>query len=90
MFPCEKCGCCCRNIGKAEFAENMALPDGSCKYLDKKSNLCQIYESRPIFCRVDDFYEKFLSHSMTREEFYKLNKECCKNFQMKRGNVIYE
>ena len=82
MFPCEKCGCCCRNIGKAEFAENMALPDGSCKFLDKTSNLCGIYESRPIFCRVDEFYEKFLSHFMTLDEFYGLNKECCKKFQM--------
>ena len=81
MFPCEKCGCCCRRIGGVFFARSMALPDGSCKHLDKLTNLCKIYNERPIFCRVDEYYDKFLSDKMTREEFYRQNKDICLKFQ---------
>ncbi|MBR1397414.1 MAG: YkgJ family cysteine cluster protein [Selenomonadaceae bacterium] len=81
MFPCEKCGCCCRQIGKVFFAKSMALPDDSCKYLNKNTNLCTIYENRPIFCRVDDYYDKYYSKEMSRDEFYAQNKAICKKFQ---------
>ena len=59
----------------------MAKSDGVCKYLDESTNLCTIYDERPIFCRVDELYEKNLSEVMSREEFYRLNKEVCKKFQ---------
>ena len=81
MFECERCGCCCRRVGEVFFAKSMALSDGCCKYFDKKTNLCTIYEERPIFCRVDEYYEKFLSDKITREEFYRQNKEICRQFQ---------
>ena len=81
MFPCERCGCCCRKIGEVFFAKHMAKPDGVCKYFDESKNLCTIYAERPIFCRVDELYEKNLSDKMTREEFYQLNKEVCRKFQ---------
>jgi len=83
MFTCEKCGCCCRRVGESFLGRQMAKPDGICKYLDESINLCTIYNERPIFCRVDDFYEKNLSDKMSREEFYRLNKEICKKFQAK-------
>ena len=89
MFPCEKCGCCCRKVGEVFFAKYLALPDGSCKNLDQNSNLCKIYDQRPIFCRVDEFYDQKYSSEMSREEFYKINKELCKKFQdefFKRSN----
>ena len=81
MFPCERCGCCCRKVGELKFVQNMALSDGTCKYLDKQSNLCKIYDNRPIFCRVDDFYDKFLSQTISRDEFYQKNKVKCRLFQ---------
>lgn len=84
MFPCERCGCCCRMIGATDFAKHMALADGSCKFLDTKTNLCKIYETRPSFCRVDEFYEENLSNKMSREEFYRQNKEVCKKFQARQ------
>ena len=83
MFPCEQCGRCCRRVGEVFFAKSMALPDGSCKYLDKSTNLCKIYKERPIYCRVDDYYDKFLSDKMSREEFYEQNKKICRKFQSK-------
>lgn len=84
MFPCERCGCCCRRVGEAFFARHMAKPDGVCEYLDEATNLCTIYSERPIFCRVDEFYEKNLSDKMSREDFYRINKEVCKRFQAER------
>ena len=81
MFPCERCGCCCRRVGEVFFARHMAKPDGVCKYLDEATNLCTIYNERPIFCRVDELYEKNLSDKISREDFYRINKEVCKKFQ---------
>ena len=80
-FPCVQCGICCRNIGNATFAKDMVLPSGVCKHLDEETNLCRIYSARPIFCNVDAFYDKYLSGKMTREEFYRQNKQACRKFQ---------
>ena len=81
MFQCEQCGCCCRNIGKVAWAKDMALPNGICKYLNQSTNLCSIYNRRPIFCNVEAFYEKFYSNKMTKEKFFNLNKRECKKIQ---------
>lgn len=81
MFPCEQCGCCCRRVGEMFLAKSISLSDGSCKYLNKETNLCNIYDERPIYCRVDDYYDKYLSSEMSREEFYRQNKEICRRFQ---------
>ena len=81
MFPCERCGICCRRIGIVPIAEDMVLPSGVCKYLDEDTNLCSIYSTRPIFCNVDDYYDKYISGIMTREEFYERNKEVCRQMQ---------
>ena len=78
MFPCKRCGGCCRKIGKVFFAKNMVDENGVCKYLDHNTNLCSIYDRRPIFCNVDKYYDSYLCQQMTREEFYKPNLECCK------------
>ena len=81
IFPCERCGQCCRRVGQTIIARHLARADGVCKFLDEATNLCTIYETRPIFCRVDEFYEKNLSHEMSREEFYRINKELCQKFR---------
>ena len=59
----------------------MVLPNGVCKFLNDKTNLCQIYSTRPIFCNVDAYYDKFLSHVMSREEFYRQNKLACQKLR---------
>lgn len=81
MFNCEQCGCCCRNIGKVFWAKSMALSNGICKYLNQETNLCTIYNNRPIFCNVDAFYEKYLKNKMFIDEFYVKNKSECKKLQ---------
>lgn len=77
MFPCKKCGACCKKVGVVPWGKAMALPDDSCRWLDPKTHLCQIYDRRPLSCRVDEFYEKKYMAHMSREEFYQLNQEVC-------------
>ncbi|MBR3722497.1 MAG: YkgJ family cysteine cluster protein [Selenomonadaceae bacterium] len=83
MFPCDKCGLCCRLVNHS----NLANEKGVCKYLDEKSNLCKIYEKRPLFCRVDEYYDKYCKDDMTREAFYALNKNYCQMIKRQKGVV---
>ena len=57
--------------------------DGICIYL--KGNLCSIYQSRPLICRIDDAYDVFFKEKMTLEEYYKLNKEACENLNNQKN-----
>lgn len=81
MFPCTQCGLCCRCVGLTIWGKHMALPNLACKWLDEESNLCTIYEKRPLMCNVDAFYEKVFSTGMTREEFYTENKAVCEELR---------
>ena len=65
------------------FAKDMVLPNGVCKFFDEDKNLCKIYSTRPIFCNVDAFYEKFLSEKISRQKFYKQVKNACKKLREK-------
>jgi len=74
IFPCTKCGICCRHIAKV-------LPEydggnGVCIYLDK-DNLCEIYSDRPLVCNIDKIYNKLFSGRMDQEEFYKITERAC-------------
>ena len=81
MFNCEKCGCCCKNIGK--LMPKLSDEKGHCRHL--KDNLCSIYQERPLECRVDEFYN--VEMGMTKEQYYKLNKDSC---ELLRFNEKYK
>lgn len=83
MFQCDKCGKCCRNVYKVQQLKHLALSNGICKYLDQTTNLCKIYEQRPIHCNVDAYYKKYMKGKMSIEEFYVMNMECCKELKNK-------
>lgn len=83
MFKCDKCGACCRNLNQSEFYSDLDRGDGICKYL--VGNLCSIYESRPLLCRVDECYNKFFINTMPRHEFYKLNYNVCNELKKQEG-----
>lgn len=85
MFPCDRCGICCRHIGDVPWARGMALPGGICRYLDQETNLCTIYARRPLFCNVDAYYEAYMKERMSREEFYRLNGLGCRELKAKYG-----
>ena len=88
MFLCDKCGCCCRKVGTSPIGKYLALENGICKYLDTATNLCTIYNERPIFCNVDKYYELFLANQMTKDVFFNLNKQICKELQKNNGKQI--
>ncbi|WP_083225168.1 YkgJ family cysteine cluster protein [Clostridium tyrobutyricum] len=75
MFKCDKCGQCCKNLDKSSVYAELHNGDGICKYLD--GNLCSIYSTRPILCRVDESYELYFKNIMTRDKYEELNQEVC-------------
>lgn len=78
MYPCKKCGNCCRSISYTKWGRLLVNEKGICKYLDEKTNLCKIYNKRPIFCNVDEYYKKYFVGKMTIEEYYEMNLQSCK------------
>lgn len=81
MFKCDRCGACCRNLNQSVLYKDMDRGDGVCKYLE--GNNCSIYKERPIFCRVDENFEKYFKDVMTIEEYYMLNEKVCKELKKK-------
>jgi len=84
----ENCGACCKfdlderdNIyeilTKEDIAsiQSMTGKDGWCKNFDKRNKKCLIYDTRPHFCRVDEFSHKFKGYKQKGEEFLI---DCCK------------
>jgi len=79
MFACDKCGACCRHVDLTSLSVELNRGDGVCKYLE--GNLCSIYNTRPLICRVDESYETFFKDKMSRDEFYKLNYSECQKLK---------
>ena len=80
-FFCDKCGLCCRNISNVKEFQEFNRGDGVCKYLDENTNLCKIYENRPLICRVDEMYNKYFYQFYTKEQYYELNYNVCKKLK---------
>jgi Fe-S-cluster containining protein len=71
-FLCSSCGACCRNV------QNLPLPstNGVCDNLDKETNKCKIYETRPKICRVDEMYDVFKDKYTKKQWFIENTKVC--------------
>lgn len=77
-FPCYKCGACCRQVGKVNIINhNLDRGDGVCRYLNEKTNLCEIYDKRPDICRVDVMYNKYYKDKISWKEFCDFNLHTC-------------
>jgi uncharacterized protein len=51
-----------------------------------EDNRCAIYETRPLVCRVDEFFEGFLApRGVQREDWHRLNHEQCNAMQAEDG-----
>ena len=74
MFPCTKCGACCRHIAKV--LPHYDRGDGTCLHLTE-DNLCAVYEHRPFVCNIDAIYDKHFKGLGTKEEFYELTQIAC-------------
>jgi Fe-S-cluster containining protein len=77
-FLCKKCGKCCRSIRGNLLYQELDDGTGICIFLEKETNLCLIYENRPLKCRIKEAYEIFFKDSMSEEKYYSLNLEACK------------
>ncbi len=81
-YPCTSCGSCCR---RAYLIPDSGLPlkaDGSCANLGA-DNKCQIYETRPLLCRVDESFVALTvagKVNMTRAEWFSVNARACNQF----------
>lgn len=74
-FPCDRCGACCRHLELSPLYKDLDRGDGVCKYLS--GNLCSIYETRPLLCRVDDCYTAFFKGQYSLYDYYELNQKAC-------------
>lgn len=83
MFRCSKCGLCCKYAIRLPLFRHLDDGSGKCRYFDKVTKLCKIYENRPIVCNVDKMYESYFLNQYTREEFYELNYKACRLMQEK-------
>ena len=83
----KNCGACCyfdlterddlsRVLSSNDIAliNSMTRKDGWCKHLDKSSRKCKIYESRPYFCRVNEFSKSFKGFLKKGDKFLI---DCC-------------
>ena len=84
----ENCGACCKlDLTEREDLTNklstedislinsMTSKNGWCKYLDMKDRKCMIYETRPHFCRVNEFSTSFKEYLKNGDKFLI---DCCK------------
>lgn len=81
MFICDKCGECCRNLNLSWVYHKLDRGDGVCRFLD--GNLCSIYETRPLLCRIDESYETLFKEKMDKEDYYRLNYAICNKIKSK-------
>lgn len=77
-FKCDCCGACCRNIDKSFYFAAMDKGDGVCKYLNEDTNLCRIYEHRPLLCNVNEAYRIHFEKYMSIEKYQQENYKACK------------
>tara|TARA_B100000965_G_C19175005_1_gene576316 strand:- start:260 stop:607 length:348 start_codon:yes stop_codon:yes gene_type:complete len=84
----ENCGACCRFdledrdnlsgiLSNKDIAliHSMTMKDGWCKYFDKTKRKCKIYDSRPKFCRVNEFSTSLKGYKKYGDKFLI---DCCK------------
>ncbi|GHU73957.1 hypothetical protein FACS1894188_00810 [Clostridia bacterium] len=54
--------------------------------MDEESNLCSIYENRPLLCNVDLAYKSYFQNFMSLEDYYAKNYKACELLK----NIIKE
>jgi Fe-S-cluster containining protein len=82
-FPCTSCGSCCRRAHLVDiFPREWVSKDGSCIHLE--NNQCNIYETRPDYCRVG---YNLVKSGLTKEEYFKRTAIICNHF-MKQDGIV--
>lgn len=81
VFPCTRCGQCCRNVYLADATQYLDRGDGTCRHYDEAEQSCQIYTARPDICRVNLQYQMHYVSKFSWEEFVEVNVMICKQLQ---------
>lgn len=81
MFQCDKCGCCCRNLQLSSIYEDLHSGDGICFHFNRDSKLCDIYETRPLICRIKEGYEIYFPDNISWSSYLEQTKEACRRLQ---------
>lgn len=89
MFPCTKCGCCCKRIGHVIKIAKGSFPykadeNGACEMLE--NNKCKVYDHRPDLCNIDKMATLC---GFDKEVFYVENIKAC-NEMMDQDNIPLE
>lgn len=79
MFHCDICGECCRHLGHSLIYKDLDDGTGKCKYLS--GSRCSIYDHRPVFCRVDECYEKYFKETMDYADYLQMNYDACRKLK---------
>ncbi|OBX50248.1 YkgJ family cysteine cluster protein [Moraxella nonliquefaciens] len=82
-FPCTACGLCCRRVHMSDVTAYLDRGDGICRHLDIKTNLCDIYDTRPLVCRVEAYYKTYLADT-SWDGFVRLNLDICQKLQAQK------
>jgi Fe-S-cluster containining protein len=75
LYKCENCGQCCKNWNPAQHDISLVDENGVCKFLNQETNLCTIYDKRPIFCRTYEYYEQIVAKSQNISLEYYLHQQ---------------
>ncbi len=79
VFNCDCCGRCCQSLKLfGEHYKDLDDGSGTCRYFDKSTSLCSIYENRPLKCRVEEGFEWYQKTYGVKLSFDKYISECYK------------
>ena len=87
QFPCNTCGHCGRSVHLSAETNFLNRGDGICQFFDENTHLCKIYNNRPIVCRVEDYYDAYLTNFYTWDVFINMNIEICHKLQRDNNQV---
>lgn len=76
------------NLKSSDLYKDLDRGDGVCMYFDSTAKLCTIYENLPLKCNIDQFYEHFFKNTISKEEYYQLNYNSCKQLKQKEKKCI--
>ncbi|WP_214805553.1 YkgJ family cysteine cluster protein [Exiguobacterium sp. s46] len=82
-FPCSQCGLCCKSLDNSSIYDDLNRGDGICVHFDEQSNMCSIYEERPLKCKIDAMYQHHFYKFYSLKEYYALNEAACNELKKK-------
>lgn len=68
-------------VSSSPLYSDLDRGNGICRYFNCNTKLCNIYESRPTRCNVDETYELYFKDKMTKDEYYQLNYDACERLK---------